>query len=90
MRILVVEDEKVLCDTIVRSLSRLAYSVDFCYDGGSAMELLAVENYDLVVLDLNLPDADGMTVLTTLPVMFVFPLVQKYFVKGMTIGAVKG
>ena len=66
MRILVVEDEKILCDTIVRSLSRLAYSVDFCYDGGSAMELLAVENYDLVVLDLNLPDADGMTVLKTL------------------------
>lgn len=66
MRILVVEDEKALCDTIVRSLSRLAYSVDFCYDGGSAMELLAVENYDLVVLDLNLPDADGMTVLKTL------------------------
>lgn len=31
-----------------------------------------------------------MTVLTTLPVMFVFPLVQKYFVKGITIGAVKG
>ena len=47
MRILVVEDEKILCDTIVRSLSRLAYSVDSCYDGGSAMELLAVENYDL-------------------------------------------
>lgn len=34
MRILVVEDEKILCDTIVRSLSRLAYSVDSCYDGG--------------------------------------------------------
>ena len=31
-----------------------------------------------------------MTMLTTLPVMFVFPLVQKYFVKGITIGAVKG
>ena len=66
MRILVVEDEKILCDTIVRSLSRLAYSVDSCYDGGSAMELLAVENYDLVVLDLNLPGEDGMTVLRTL------------------------
>lgn len=38
MRILVVEDEKILCDTIVRSLSRLAYSVDSCYDGGSAMD----------------------------------------------------
>ena len=66
MRILVVEDEKILCDTIVRSLSRLAYSVDSCYDGESAMELLAVENYDLVVLDLNLPGEDGMTVLRTL------------------------
>lgn len=66
MRILVVEDEKILCDTIARSLSRLAYSVDSCYDGGSAMELLAVENYDLVVLDLNLPGEDGMTVLKTL------------------------
>ena len=66
MHILVVEDERSLCDTVVRSLRRLAYSVDFCYDGQSAMEMLAVEKFDLVVLDLNLPDADGMTVLETL------------------------
>lgn len=66
MHILVVEDERALCDTIVRSLKRLAYSVDFCYDGQSALELLSVEPFDLVVLDLNLPDADGMTVLQTL------------------------
>ena len=66
MHILVVEDEKNLCDTIVRSLKRLAYSVDYCYDGKTATEMLAVENFDLVVLDLNLPDTDGMTVLKSL------------------------
>lgn len=66
MHILVVEDEKNLCDTIVRSLKRLAYSVDYCYDGKTATEMLAVENFDLVVLDLNLPDTDGMSVLKTL------------------------
>ena len=40
MHILVVEDERVLCDTIARSLRRLAYSVDCCYDGQSAAEML--------------------------------------------------
>ena len=66
MHILVVEDERALCETIVRSLRRLAYSVDFCYDGNKAIELLGVERYDLALLDLNLPGADGMTVLRTL------------------------
>ena len=66
MRILVVEDERSLCDAIARSLRRLAYSVDCCRDGRDAMDFLAVERFDLVVLDLNLPGADGMTVLRTL------------------------
>lgn len=66
MRILIVEDERVLCDAIARSLRHLAYSVDCSYDGRQALEILAVESFDLVVLDLNLPHADGMTVLKTL------------------------
>lgn len=66
MHILVVEDERTLCDTIVRSLRHLAYSVDYCHDGKTAMEMLLIERFDLVVLDLNLPDADGMTVLKEL------------------------
>ena len=66
MHLLVIEDERALCDTIVRSLRRLAYSVDYCYDGEKALELLGVERYDLVLLDLNLPGKDGMTVLRTL------------------------
>ena len=43
-----------------------AYSVDYCYDGEKALALLGVERYDLVLLDLNLPKKDGMTVLRTL------------------------
>ena len=65
MHLLVIEDERVLCETIVRSLRRLAYSVDHCYDGDQALELLGTEQYDLVLLDLNLPGKDGMTVLRT-------------------------
>ena len=63
MHLLVVEDERALCETIVRSLRRLAYSIDYCYDGEKALELLGSEKYDLVILDLNLPKQDGMSVL---------------------------
>ena len=66
MHLLVIEDERALCETIVRDLRRLAYSVDFCHDGEEALELLYTEHYDLVLLDLNLPGKDGMTVLRTL------------------------
>ena len=59
MHLLVIEDERALCETIVRSLRRLAYSVDYCYDGEKALELLGVERYDLVLLDLNLPKKDS-------------------------------
>ena len=40
MHLLVIEDERALCETIVRSLRRLAYSVDYCYDGEKALALL--------------------------------------------------
>ena len=66
MHLLVIEDERALCETIARSLRHLAYSVDCCYDGEKALELIAVEQYDLILLDLNLPGKDGMTVLRTL------------------------
>ena len=66
MHLLVIEDERALCETIVRSLRRLAYSVDYCHDGEKALALLGVERYDLVLLDLNLPKKDGMTALRTL------------------------
>ena len=62
MHLLVIEDERALCETIVRSLRRLAYSVDYCYDGEKALALLGVERYDLVLLDLNLPEVSGFQI----------------------------
>lgn len=63
MRILVVEDERDLCDILAEGLELDGYAVDKCYDGLDAYELICVEQYDLVVLDLNLPGMDGMDIL---------------------------
>lgn len=63
MRILIVEDEVELCDTIAEGLELDGYAVDTCYHGESAYELMLIESYDLVVLDLNLPGMDGMEIL---------------------------
>jgi DNA-binding response OmpR family regulator len=62
MRILVVEDEKVLADALVFGLSRQGYSVDVAYDGEAALDLTEINNYDILVLDLNLPKIDGVEV----------------------------
>lgn len=66
MRLLIIEDEKELCDTIAKSLHQSGYETDTCYDGEEALSILSSERYDLVILDLNLPGADGMTILKTL------------------------
>ena len=55
MRILIVEDERALCDTLTKSLKQKGYEVDACYDGDSALDWLLTEKYDLLLLDLNLP-----------------------------------
>ena len=66
MRLLVIEDERDLCEDVAKKLRLSGYEADTCFDGEAALELLAVEKYDLVLLDLNLPKVDGMTVLRTL------------------------
>ena len=66
MRLLLVEDEPSLRESVARKLHRAGYETDDCGDGETALEMLAAEQYDLVLLDLNLPRVDGMTVLRTL------------------------
>lgn len=63
MRILVVEDEPDLAEAIAEGLRMDGYAVDICGNGLEAHELLFVENYDLAILDLNLPGMDGLEVL---------------------------
>ena len=62
MRILVVEDERDLASAIATSLRRDGYATDVAADGSTALDRVAVNEYDLVCLDLNLPDVDGLDV----------------------------
>ena len=60
MRILVVEDENELAEAIATGLRREGYAVDVANDVAGAVDRLVVSPYDLVTLDLNLPDGDGL------------------------------
>jgi DNA-binding response OmpR family regulator len=62
LRILIVEDEPDLAQAIAVGLRREGYAVDLAPTGGDALDKLAVSAYDLICLDLNLPDMDGLEV----------------------------
>ncbi len=59
MRVLVVEDETLLADAVAEGLRREAFAVDVAYDGDAALERLAVNEYDVLVLDRDLPTVHG-------------------------------
>ncbi|MGW0505715.1 response regulator transcription factor [Micromonospora sp. NPDC003241] len=62
MRLLVVEDEEDLAGALRLGLVRAGYAVDVAVDAAQAFELLLVNAYDLMLLDVNLPDEDGFAV----------------------------
>jgi len=62
MRILVVEDEQAAAEVLAKGLREHAYAVDVAVDGTSALEQAAVNDYDLIVLDLLLPGINGLDV----------------------------
>jgi len=63
MRILLIEDDAVLVDGLEHTLSNTGYQVTSAMTGAGAKQLLAEQDFDLVVLDLGLPDADGLHLL---------------------------
>jgi len=66
MRILLVEDDEMIGQAVQQALRDAAYAVDWAQDGSTALESAAAERYDLVLLDLGLPKADGFEVLKQL------------------------
>jgi DNA-binding response OmpR family regulator len=62
MRILIIEDEKDLANAIAKGLRKQGYAADVAYDGEEALFLVDVNDYDLLILDLNLPKVDGIEV----------------------------
>jgi DNA-binding response OmpR family regulator len=63
MRILVIEDERELARHIVRALTRNGHSPEARHDGSGGVQAALDGSPDLIVLDLNLPDLDGLSVL---------------------------
>ncbi|HUN94098.1 MAG TPA: response regulator [Burkholderiaceae bacterium] len=66
MRILLVEDNRTLADWLARTLQRDRYAIDCVYNGSDADHLLRTQSYELVILDLGLPQLDGREVLRRL------------------------
>ena len=66
MKLLIVEDEKRLCQTVAKHLKAEGYAVDFCHDGKDAFDYMAGTEYDAVILDIMLPGLDGISVLKTM------------------------
>ena len=89
MRILVVEDEKRIADFLCRGLEGAGYAVDAA-PTGAALECIHATDYDLVILDLMLPDMDGLKVLEKIRNRKVGPPVLILSARGALDDRVKG
>ena len=95
MRLLVVEDDQQLGDGLVAALKQSAYEVQLSMTGKQALAALADSHFDLVILDLGLPDMDGLDILRSLraegnhtPVIILTAREQLgQRVRGLDIGA---
>ncbi len=95
MRILLVEDDKILADALTRALTQAAYAVDAVATGELADAALAVQAYDLAILDIGLPGLTGLEVLqrlrarrSVMPVLMLTAFDTLHDrVKGLDLGA---
>ena len=95
MRILLAEDERDLNHIIAKRLTAEGYSVDCCFDGQEAIDILSYTDYDALILDVMMPRADGYAVLRALrdkgkttPVLFLTARdAVADWVKGLDSGA---
>ncbi len=62
MKALVVDDDLVLADVVAFTLRRAGFEVSLAHDGLAALEQWQTTPYDIIILDLNLPKLDGLTV----------------------------
>lgn len=93
IKILIVDDEKPICDLIDLNLSAAGYHCTSVQDGMKAIELIDAEAFDLILLDIMLPGADGYDVMDyvrplKIPVIFITAKHEvKDRVKGLKLGA---
>jgi two-component system OmpR family response regulator len=95
MRLLLIEDDAILIDGLVRSFTKAGFAVDTIHDGATADTLLMHQTYDVIILDLGLPELSGFEVLKRLrakkcntPVLILTALDDtQNRVKGLDLGA---
>lgn len=93
IKILVVDDEKAICDLIDLNLSSAGYQCSAVQDGLEAIDRIEHENFDLILLDIMLPGADGYDIMEYIrplgvPVIFITAKHEvKDRVKGLKLGA---
>jgi DNA-binding response OmpR family regulator len=90
MRVLVVEDQRDLADSVARVLRREGMAVDVAYDGSAALERTEVVEYDVVVLDRDLPGVHGDDVCRTLVARDVLTRVLMLTASGTVAERVEG
>ena len=93
IKILIVDDEKPICDLIDLNLSASGYQCRTVQDGLEALKLIEEENFDLILLDIMLPGADGYDIMEYIrpmgiPVIFITAKHEvRDRVKGLKLGA---
>ena len=93
IKILIVDDEKSICDLIDMNLSSAGYQCRTVQDGLKAIDLIESKNFDLILLDIMLPGADGYDIMEYIrplkvPVIFITAKHDvKDKVKGLKLGA---
>ena len=90
MRFLVVEDEQRIADFLKRGLESAGYAVDTAGDGKSAIDMVHATDYDLIILDMMLPDVDGLKVLERIRNRKTSPPVLILSARGSVDDRVKG
>jgi DNA-binding response OmpR family regulator len=66
MRLLLIEDDKDLCDAVAAYLKKEGYEMDICNDGNDVSYYISNFNHDVIILDRMLPGTDGLTILEKL------------------------
>ncbi|KKR71779.1 MAG: Two component transcriptional regulator, winged helix family [Microgenomates group bacterium GW2011_GWC1_41_8] len=62
MRILIIEDERLIADSLAKGFKHESYAVDVAYTGTDGFDMAVAEDYDCIILDLMLPGMDGITI----------------------------
>lgn len=90
MRVLVIEDEHKIANSIKRGLEQESYAVDVAFTGNEGYDLAVTEDYDLIILDILLPGMDGIKIAANLREQNIHIPILMLTAKGQTTDKVTG